>query len=101
MDADLARYLEGKPVRARRPWKLKWMAGVAAGMALAVADWLLHKPLIPLPPSIAVLPFANVGGNPANQYFSDGLTGEITDALTHLKGLRVIARSSAFQFRGG
>jgi serine/threonine protein kinase/tetratricopeptide (TPR) repeat protein len=101
MDADLARYLEGQPVRARRPWKLKWMAGVAAGMALAVAGWLLHKPLIPLPPSIAVLPFANVGGNPANQYFSDGLTREITDALTHLKGLRVIARSSAFQFRGG
>ena len=51
-------------------------------------------------PSVAVLPFANVGGNPANLYLSDGLTGEITDALTHLKGLRVIARSSANEFRG-
>ena len=102
LDADLARYLEGEPVRARRPRKLKWMAGVAAGMALAAAAaaWLLHKPPIRTPPSIAVLPFANVGGNPANQYFSDGLTGEITDALTRLKGLRVIARSSAFKFRG-
>ena len=101
-DADLARYLEGEPVRARRPRKWKWIAGMAAGLSIiaAAAAWLLHKPPLPTPPSIAVLPFANVGNNPANQYFSDGLTAEITDALTRVKGLRVIARSSAFQFRG-
>src|SRR5580704_3360037 len=52
------------------------------------------------PASIAVLPFANLSADPANQYFSDGLTDEITDALSRLKTLRVIARSSAFQFKG-
>lgn len=50
--------------------------------------------------SIAVLPFKNLSADPANQYFSDGLTDEITDALAHVKTLRVIARSSALQFKG-
>jgi TolB-like protein len=50
--------------------------------------------------SIAVLPFANLTADPANQYFSDGLTDEITDSLARLKSLRVIARSSAYQFKG-
>ena len=102
MDADLVRYLDGQPVLARRPRNTKWLAVVTAGLALgaAGATWFLHKPPAPVPPSIAVLPFANVGGNPSNLYFSDGLTGEITDALTQLKGLRIIARSSAFQLRG-
>ena len=102
LDADLARYLGGEPVEARHPRNLKRMAGAAATMALATvaAAWLLHNPLVRATPSVAVLPFANVGSSPANLYLSDGLTGEITDALTHLKGLRVIARSSAFQFRG-
>lgn len=50
--------------------------------------------------SIAVLPFTNLTSDPANQYFSDGLTDEITDSLTRFKTLRVIARSSAFQFKG-
>ena len=58
-------------------------------------------PAAPRPPaSIAVLPFANVGGNPDNQYFTDGVPSDITDALTHFKGLRVTSRSWAFQFRG-
>ena len=103
LDADLARYLDGQPVQARRPRKLKWIGVVAAGIGIgAVAGWFaLHRSAASeTPPSIAVLPFANVGGNPANLYFSDGLTGEITDALSKLKGLRVIARASAFQFRG-
>ena len=50
--------------------------------------------------SIAILPFTNLTADPANQYFSDGLTGEIIDSLARLKTLRVIARSSAFQFKG-
>jgi len=51
-------------------------------------------------PSVAVLPFVNLTPDPANQYFSDGLTDEITDALARVKALRVIARSSASQFKG-
>src|SRR5579862_8609299 len=50
--------------------------------------------------SIAVLPFANLSANPENDYFSDGLAEELLNALTRLPGLRVAARSSAFQFRG-
>ena len=50
--------------------------------------------------SIAVLPFVNLSGDPANEYFTDGLTDEITDALARTKALRIIARSSAFQFKG-
>jgi TolB-like protein/Tfp pilus assembly protein PilF len=51
-------------------------------------------------PSIAVLPFANMSADDENQYFSDGLAEEIINALTRLPGLRVIARTSAFRFRG-
>jgi eukaryotic-like serine/threonine-protein kinase len=51
-------------------------------------------------PSIAVLPFANLSAEKDNEYFSDGLAEEIINALTQLPGLRVIARTSAFRFRG-
>jgi eukaryotic-like serine/threonine-protein kinase len=51
-------------------------------------------------PSIAVLPFANLSADKENEYFSDGLAEDIIDALTRLPGLRVIARTSAFAFRG-
>jgi eukaryotic-like serine/threonine-protein kinase len=51
-------------------------------------------------PSIAVLPFANMSADKENEYFSDGLAEEIINALTKVPGLRVIARTSAFRFRG-
>jgi TolB-like protein len=50
--------------------------------------------------SIAVLPFTNLGGEPDNEYFSDGLAEEILNALGHVEALKVSARSSAFSFRG-
>jgi len=50
--------------------------------------------------SIAVLPFTNLGGEPENEYFSDGLAEEILNALGHVEALKVSARSSAFSFRG-
>ena len=49
--------------------------------------------------SIAVLPFANPGGDPANEYLSDGLTDEIINALSRLEGLRVASRTSSFAFK--
>lgn len=49
--------------------------------------------------SIAVLPFANPGGDPANEYLSDGLTDEIIVALSRLEGLRVASRTSSFAFK--
>ena len=51
-------------------------------------------------PSIAVLPFANMSGDKEQEYFSDGLAEEILNLLTRIPGLRVIARTSAFAFKG-
>ena len=51
-------------------------------------------------PSIAVLPFVNMSADPEQEYFCDGLAEELIDALARLEGLRVVARTSAFQFRG-
>jgi eukaryotic-like serine/threonine-protein kinase len=52
------------------------------------------------PPSIAVLPFINLSPDPDNEYFSDGMTDELMNALAKLPGLRVAARTSAFSFKG-
>ena len=51
-------------------------------------------------PSIAVLPFVNMSGDKEQEYFSDGLAEEIINALTKIPGLLVIARTSAFAFKG-
>jgi adenylate cyclase len=61
----------------------------------------VQKPL-PLPdkPSIAVLPFQNIGGDPEQEYFADGMVQEIITALSRNKRLFVIARSSSFTFKG-
>src|SRR5579871_278908 len=51
--------------------------------------------------SIAVLPFDNLNKSPELGYFSDGLAEDIRNDLSRTKGLKVCARASAFQFRGG
>jgi eukaryotic-like serine/threonine-protein kinase len=51
-------------------------------------------------PSIAVLPFVNMSADKENEYFSDGLAEEILNLLTKIPGLKVIARTSSFAFRG-
>jgi len=50
--------------------------------------------------SIVVLPFRNISSDVENEYFSDGITEEIINALTKVNGLNVIARTSAFAFKG-
>ena len=50
--------------------------------------------------SIAVLPFVNMSADPENEYFSDGISEEILNALTHVDGIQVTARTSSFQFKG-
>ena len=50
-------------------------------------------------PGIAVLPFVNYSSNPADEYFSDGLTEELIDRLARVEGLEVVASTSAFAFR--
>ncbi len=55
---------------------------------------------INLEKSIAVLPFVNMSNDPDQEYFSDGITEEILNSLTHLKELRVAGRTSSFHFKG-
>ena len=50
--------------------------------------------------SVAVLPFANAGGDPEHEYLSDGISEAVINSLAQLKDLKVIARSSAFQYKG-
>ncbi len=50
-------------------------------------------------PSIAVLPFVSMSADPENEYFSDGITEEIINALTRIQGLKVTARTSSFAFK--
>jgi TolB-like protein/DNA-binding CsgD family transcriptional regulator len=64
-------------------------------------DATAHPALdLPDEPSIVVLPFANLSGDPAQDYFADGMVEEITVALGRLPRLFVIASSSAFAYRG-
>jgi len=87
------------PTKSRRTgW---YIAVIAAAACMAILiTWLMISSHREVSPSIAVLPFTNLVTDSADQYFSDGLTDEITDSLARLQNLRVIARSSAFQFKG-
>jgi adenylate cyclase len=51
-------------------------------------------------PSIAVLPFDNLSGDPEQEYFSDGITEDLITALSHVRRFRVIARNSTFSYKG-
>jgi adenylate cyclase len=72
---------------------------VRSATAKSVAE--IDKPL-PLPdkPSIAVLPFQNMSGDPEQEYFADGMVEDITTALSRFKSLFVIARNSSFTYKG-
>jgi TolB-like protein len=69
-------------------------AGAAAGM--------VGGPSAPLPdlPSLVVLPFANLSSDPEQDYFADGMTEELTTALSHARWFFVISRNSAFTYKG-
>jgi len=82
-----------RPVRVYRVRDL----GVAAKTLVAPTS-----PALPLPdkPSIAVLPFANMSGDPEQEYFADGMVEEIITALSRIRRLFVIARNSSFTYKG-
>jgi adenylate cyclase len=68
-----------------------------APMRVAEAE---SPPPLPDKPSIAVLPFQNMSGDPEQEYFADGMVEEIITALSRFKWLFVIARNSSFTFKG-
>jgi TolB-like protein/cytochrome c-type biogenesis protein CcmH/NrfG len=83
----------------------KYILIAVAVLALMEGGVLLWKLLQPKPPgaaisSIAVLPFLDFSPNKDQEYFSDGLTEEIIDAISRVPNLRVVARTSAFAFKG-
>jgi len=79
---------------------------VAVGASLLAAGYALFSRRPVADPSgeaahsIAVLPFVNIGADPANEPFSDGMSEELITALARVEGLRVAARTSAFTFKG-
>jgi TolB-like protein/class 3 adenylate cyclase/Tfp pilus assembly protein PilF len=100
--------------RLRLGWPVALAAALVVLIAMGVAGWRFYfQPLLqerafaeetalPLPdkPSIAVLPFDNLSGDPGQGYFSDGITDELTTRLSQLAGLFVIARNTAFTYKG-
>jgi TolB-like protein/Flp pilus assembly protein TadD len=61
---------------------------------------VVQAPELPDRPSISVLPFANVSGDPEQEYFADGITEDLITALSQFRWLFVIARNSSFAFKG-
>jgi serine/threonine-protein kinase len=86
------------------------LIGVRPGRYVPIFRWLNRQPepkthQIPVAigtgaASIAVLPFVNMSPDPEQDYFCDGISEEIINSLTSVAGLKVIARTSAFQFKG-
>ena len=90
------------PARKKR---LNWLVFAAALLLGAVASvlayaWLSRTSRETKIPAIAVLPFVDMSAAKDQEYFSDGLTEQLIDALTRVPGLHVAARTSSFIFRG-
>src|SRR5438128_665704 len=118
LSADLERWLKGRPIVARpvsppaRIWRWsrrnpKLVATGVAGLLLgAAAIWFLRGELFRAPQfnppekSIAVVPFLDLSQAKDQEYFCDGISEEILHALAKVDGLRVVARTSSFSFKG-
>jgi len=86
-----------EPMRA---WRVQ-LGGHGAAKARPVSP-AGQAPMLALPdkPSIAVLPFQNMSGDPEQEYFADGMVEDIITALSHFRNLFVIARNSSFTYKG-
>jgi serine/threonine-protein kinase len=91
----------GLPVAAAERRRPKWLlpaAGLAV-LAAAAALWIFLGPARISPTAIAVLPFASLDAAPGSEYIGEGVAEDLMTALARSPDLRVVARTSAFQFR--
>jgi adenylate cyclase len=111
MDPEAAGKVIGEKRPISRNWRWAAVALIVVAGALAIWNFYLRPPFepasvqrmaYPLPdkPSIAVLPFNNISGDPKQEYFSDGITEEIITALSKTPKVLVIARNSTFTYKG-
>ena len=113
---DLKRLIQPDAAAVRRPVSRSVVRrvtiGVAAALAVAVGaalvaldvgglrGLLFQRTAAGMIPSLAVLPLANLSGNPDEEYFADGMTDEIITRLAQVQALKVISRTSAMQYKG-
>jgi TolB-like protein len=78
------------------------LGGLVVTLQFFLFTGFQKEPTLPLPdkPSIVVLPFANLSGDLQQDYFSDGITADLTSDLSQVPDLFVIARHSAFAYKG-
>ena len=102
-DSAIASQIPASDVVVPAAGKWRWVAGLAVALTLVVvgAVYLLHNRTSQQEIfSVAVLPFVNAGNDPNTEYLSDGLTESIINNLSQLPGLRVMARSTVFRYKG-
>jgi eukaryotic-like serine/threonine-protein kinase len=112
---DLERWLKHEPIRAKRSgifahgrkwlWRNPTTAGLIASLVtlaigVGVIVWKSELVRRPIPASIAVLPFLDLSQAKDQEYFCDGMSEEILDALAKVDGLHVVGRTSSFSFKG-
>jgi TolB-like protein/DNA-binding SARP family transcriptional activator len=116
--ANVAQQSDSSSKPLRPPFRLRAPLAILAGVLLVAIAFISYREFAPLGThqavvgergastsessavSIAVLPFVNLSGDAGQDFFSDGMTEEITSALAKVPDLRVVGRTSAFQFKG-
>jgi len=84
-----------------RSWKSAAAGVVAIALILtALVIWRARTSAPVTPMAVAVLPFLNLSGDAADDYLGDGISEELTETLAEFNDLRVVARTSAFQYKG-
>ncbi len=96
---------KSSPLPAEKPAtssRIIWAAAAAILLVVSIGAFVFWKSRAPsdIPSAVAVLPFLDLSPQKDSEYFSDGLTEEIIDALSRVPDLRVVARTSAFAFKG-
>src|SRR5260370_37135359 len=101
VDADMGAQNLKNIAEPMRAWRLQIDQGPSSSFALIEPLANKAQPL-PLPdrPSIAVLPFQNMSGDPEQEYFADGMVEDIITELSRIRWLFVIARNSTFTYKG-